>query len=415
MTHSLRAVARAFAGAASPGAAIALSLAACGAAQAQEQPWYLGAKVGYTHDSNVFRRNNPEVSDNITSAGVLGGFHWRPGRQHLYIDADAQNNRYDKLDQLDNTSHSVSTGLNWQTVGNLGGSLRYTQRKYLGDFAVAATPADRNLVKGQDATATVRYGYVSALGVEAGASRRKADYTLSLERNVESDVVWVGARYGAGGQLSFGVTARATKDETPLFRPLLPLELTDGVPTLSPTIEPDEGDRRDLDFNVTWQPSGLSTIVGRISLTRQDHTAPSRSDFSGVTGQVTWEYKPTGKTTIRSALVRDTGEETSFLSLTQFGLTGLRFDNNRVNWIGQVEADWEATSKILVTAGLRYIRGTLETLSGQDFSSNQTRLRLGARYQATRAASLGCDFLSDTGSATASATVFGCSAEFVLR
>jgi hypothetical protein len=238
---------------------------------------------------------------------------------------------------------------------------------------------------------------------------------VSVERNVDSDVFWVGGRYGAGGQLTFGLNARFTKEETPLYRPLLPLELTGGVPTLSPTLEPDESDRQDLDFNITWRPSGLSTVNTRVSLTKQDHTAPSRSDFSGVTGKVLWEYAPTGKTTLRSALVRDTGAETSFLSLTDFGLAGLRFDNNRLNWIVLGEADWAATSKILVTSGLHYIHGTIETLTGQEFSSNQTRFRLGARYQATRAASLGCDFLTDTGSAIASAVVFGCSAQFVLR
>ncbi|HEX6361745.1 MAG TPA: hypothetical protein VFZ93_02225, partial [Albitalea sp.] len=77
MTHPFRAVARAVRCGRPPQLALALTLAACGAAQAQDQPWYLGAKAGYTHDSNVFRRSGPEaVSDNITSMGVLGGFHW---------------------------------------------------------------------------------------------------------------------------------------------------------------------------------------------------------------------------------------------------------------------------------------------------------------------------------------------------
>lgn len=410
--HPVRAIARAAAAGRPAGVALALSLAAAGAVQAQEQPWYLGAKLGYTHDSNVFRREQG-VSDNITSAGVLGGFHWRPGRQHLYIDADAQTNRYGELDQLNNTSHAVTTGLDWQTIENLSGSLRYTSRQHLGDFAVIGTPDAKNVVRAQDASASVRYGYVSALGVEAGLARREAEYTLTVERDTSADVAWVGARYGAGGQLVLGVTARVTNGETPNYRPLLPLDIT-VVPTFGP-VEPDDSDRRDLDFNATWQPSGRSTVTGRVSLTKEEHSAPSRADFSGVTGSVMWEYAATGKTTVRSSLVRDTGDETSFLSLSQLGLTGLRFDNNRLNWIAQVEADWQATAKVLVTGGFRYIRGTLNTVTGSSFSNNTNRLRLGARWQATRAASVGCDYLRDSGSATASANVIGCSADFVLR
>src|SRR5689334_11736319 len=134
MSHRLRLV------------ALASSLAACAAhAQDGEQPWYIGARVGYTHDSNVFRRNDLVQSDNITSAGVFGGFHWRPGRQHLYLDAGADHNRFGTLRNLDNNSHTVTTGLDWQTVEHLSGSLRYARRQDLGDFAVVGTPSDRNI------------------------------------------------------------------------------------------------------------------------------------------------------------------------------------------------------------------------------------------------------------------------------
>jgi len=402
MTHPLRVV-----------APLALSFAACAVHAQDEQPWYIGARLGYSHDSNVFRRDNPHVSDNVTSAGILGGFHWRPGRQHLYIDGNADSNRYGTLKDLNNTSHSVTTGLDWQTVEHLAGNLRYASRQNLADYTSIATPAARNIVRGQDATASIRYGFVGDLGIEAGVGRRKADYTLTTENNTTSDVAWIGGRYAGGGQLELGVTARYTKGDTPGFRPLLPLDLTI-VPTLGP-VEPDKADRKDLDFNVTWQASGLSTLQGTISLTREDHTAPSQPDFSGVTGHVTWLYKPTGKTTIRTSVVRDTGSGTSFLSLSTLGLQGLRFDNNTLNWTVLAEADWEATAKILVTPGLRYIRGTTDTTNGGSFTANTTRLTLAARYLFSRNVTFACNLLRDTGTSIASATVYGCTGEFVWK
>ena len=186
------------------------------------------------------------------------------------------------------------------------------------------------------------------------------------------------------------------------------------MPTLG-AVEPDKSDRKDLDFSVTWEATGLSTLEGTISLTREDHTAPSRPDFSGVTGHVTWLYKPTGKTTFKTSIVRDTGSETSFLSLTSLGLSGLRFDNNRLNWTVLAQADWEATAKILLTPGVRYIRGTTDTATGSGYTATTTRYTLAARYLFSRNVTFAGNLLRDTGSGIASATVYGCSGEFVWK
>jgi hypothetical protein len=377
--------------------ALVVSLAPlCTAAQAQEQPWSVGAAQAFTHETNVFRRAGDEQSDTISSTSVFGSLNLTPGRQRLYLSGRASDNRYDKLTQLDNTSYSVNTGLEWQTIEHLSGSVRYTGRQALIDYTVVGTPDVKNIETAQAASAGVRWGFTSALGVEGHVTRRKIDYSFSNERDSTTDVGSVGVRWDDGGQLALGVTARASKSETPLYQPLLPESIL-GVVALGP-LEPDEGDRRDLDFTVTWTPSGLSTVTGRLSLTKEDHTAPSRADISGVTGAVAWDYQATGKTRIRTSLIRDTGSETSFLSLTQIGLAGLRTDNNRMNWVALVRADWEATAKILVNGSLRYMRGTLDTVTGTDFINNTTRFDLGALYQATRTIALGCNFTHERGS-----------------
>jgi hypothetical protein len=375
---------------------LAVSLLGAVCAQAQERPWYIGAAQSFTHDSNVFRNGGNEQSDTISSTSAFGGLNFTPGRQRLYLDGRVARNNYGDLKQLDNTSYSATTGLDWQTIEHLSGYLRYSGRQALSDYTVVATPDVKNIEKAQSASAGVRWGFTSALGIEGNVEKRKIDYSVSDERDSTGETASIGVRWGGGGQLSFGVTARASKSETPHYRPLLPLLFTNEIPTLGPE-EPDEGDRRDLDFTATWTPSGLSTLIGRVSLTKDEHTAPSRADFDGVTGSVTWNYQPTGKTKFATSLIRDTGSETSFLSLTQVGLRGLRTDNNRLNWIALVEADWEATAKILVNGSFRYIRGTLDTITGSSYGNNTTRYALGARYLATRTITLGCNLAHEQG------------------
>ena len=394
--------------------ALVAALAACAGAQAEEQPWYIGASQAFTHETNVFRQE-PKLSDNISSTGVLGGFHWRPGRQHLYLDGHAEDNRYSDLKQLNNTSHSVVAGLDWQTVEHLSGTLRYVTRQSLSDYTVFGTPTDRNLERDQEAYAGVRYGFVAEYGVDGSVSRRKSDYTLTIDRNNTSDVGSVGLNWGTpGAPLTLRVGARVTKGDAPNYRPLLPFTLTNNIPVFGP-VEPDKIDRKDIDFTAVWVPSGASRLTGRVSLTRDNHTAPSRGNFSGVTGAATWDYQLTGKTTLRGSLIRDTGNEVSFLSLSQIGLAGLRSDNNSVDWTALLEAGWQATAKILVTASARYVHGTLDTIDGGGFGSNSNRVTLGASYTATRNITLGCSFLHDGGGTSTTASVYGCSAQFVLR
>ncbi|HEX6707035.1 MAG TPA: hypothetical protein VF169_19915 [Albitalea sp.] len=393
--------------------ALAASLAAAAAAHAEDRPWYIGASQAFTHDSNVFRTVGSRTADTISSTSVLGGLDLNPGRQHLYLDAIASRNRFNKLDQLNNDSHSISGGLDWETVEHLSGHLRATSRQNLTDYTVIGTPEVKNIEKIQTASAGIRYGFTSVLGVEGRVEHRKVDLSVSNERDSTQRVGSLGLRYDPGGQLTFGTAVRVTKGDTPLYAPLLPLDVVP-VPTLGP-VEPDEMDRKDIDFTVNWVPSGLSKVHGRISLSRENHTAPSRGDFHGVSGAVTWEYEATGKTKIRSSLIRDTGNETSFLALERLGLTNLRFDNNRLNWVALVEADWAATAKILVNGSFRYIRGTLDTATGSNFNSNTTKIGLSARYVPTRAVALGCNIGHEQGSNSFRSDVFGCFGQFVIQ
>ena len=131
-------------------------LGSTAAEAAEDRPWYIGASQTFTRDDNVFRNVGNKTADTISSTGVLGGIDWRPGRQRLYLDATAAKNKFDKLDQLDNTSHSVSTGLNWETVGDLSGSLSYHRRQSLTDYAVVGTPDVKDVEKAQVASAEAR-------------------------------------------------------------------------------------------------------------------------------------------------------------------------------------------------------------------------------------------------------------------
>lgn len=132
-----------------------------------------------------------------------------------------------------------------------------------------------------------------------------------------------------------------------------------------------------------WTPSGLSRVGARLSYSKEDHTV--RPDFSGVTGSLSWDYRPTGKLRFIMDLVRDTGNEASFNGY-QFVAGTATGDNSFVARIARVQAYYDATAKIRVNANAAYVERDL--LAG---GSDKTGLvGIGANFQATRSILLGC-------------------------
>jgi hypothetical protein len=393
--------------------ALALGLAFIGCAQAQQSPWYIGVSQAFTRDSNVFQApKGRETSDTVSSTGVLGGLKLELGRQLLFADVSASSNRYQDLEMLDNTSYSINTGLRWQTVERLSGNVSLRGRQDLGQLAIPGTPQVRNVVKLRSANASARYGFASQLGLEGGVDRRMLKYSYTTERDLEEQSANLGLRWGTpGGVLTLGVSGRVTEGEAPNFRTLLDPQL----PQLGfGPLTPDDYDRQDVEFTATWTPSALSTVTGRISLTRQDHSVDARPDISGVTGSATWDYRPTGKLAVNASLTRDTSSQILFTSSLRTLFEPVEVNTDRLSTMLSVGADYELTAKIALNGRLAYTDGDIQDASGRKVGRSSSKLMLGARYQATRGISLACDY-SRQSYANFVDSVAGCSAQFVLR
>lgn len=394
-------------------AALAVGLVFAGAASAQNRPWYIGVSQGFTHESNIFKSaGGSETSDTVSSTGLLAGVNLELGRQRLHADLTANSNKHQDLDFLDNTSYSLSGGLAWETVGNLSGNIRLSGSQNLGDYGMFGAQPVKNVQTVRQAGATARWGYKSRMGIEGGLDRRTVKYSASNEYDMEIDGANLGIRWGTPGSvLTYGFSVRVTDGQRPHYRALLdPL-----FPILGYGPEqPDDFDRRDLDFNVTWIPSALSTLNARISATKENHSVDSLPDVSGLTGAVEWNYKPTAKLNLSAELVRDTGVQTAFIESLLPGLQPVRTDNDRINTILSLNANYEVTPKIGLSAGLRRTRGSVTSAAGRSFGDSTNQFTLGASYQPLRALSLSCNFLR-TSQARYDADTFGCSAQFVLR
>jgi hypothetical protein len=378
---------------------------------AQTSPWYLGASQRIEHQSNIYSASSGAQSDTISITSLLAGFEIPVSRQQLFGRATVSANRYQNRSVLNNNSHSAQLGLNWETAGNLAGTVAIDSSETVGDFSpfgLAAT-TDNNMVSTTGARATARFGLVTRLSGEVGASARRTRYDnpFYIARNVDIEEAFVGVRYRPAGSLVLGAALRRTLGEYPNFRNPAPGRFT-----------PEGFQADNLDLTADWPLTGASRIDARFSIGENSYDTLTVGNYNGLTGALTWNWRPSGRTTAAFGWTRAAGDETSLSTIP--GRAAVTTSINRVADTLFARAEYELTGKIRANAGLAYSDSStlnLATLSAG--SERVTTANLGLVWSATRNIRAGCDVLFRTatraGAPGYDATNFGCFGEFVLR
>lgn len=405
------------------------------AAQAQttgdtSRPWFVGVNQAVSHESGVVA----DGSDTNFTTTLRGGLDMRLGRGRAWADANVRHQRYRTNEILDNNGWDARGGIDWETVGNLSGSINGATSRRLSRLTAQNAGTVRNLETLSDVEARARLGREGPLAIEGGIGRRELYYSAP-ERDMDEyreNRASLGVLWRPGGALTLGTGVAARKADYPRF-----IEQTPEV------FIADHSTRREVYVTADYDTGGRSTIAARVALTRVRYDLNVGNNFSGVTGNLTWGWKPTGKLTVTSVLSRDTGRETEFSTLqapvgttsptpttggtpstpttptTQPGGTpplvssfqGVTTTARVVNMVS-TRVDWEATAKISAVAGLSYSHQSAAT--GGD-SENVVTTTLGARWQPTRAIGVGCDVTAENRSEGRDARRFGCFGEFLIH
>ena len=393
----------------------------------EPNPYYLGVRQAFTHDSNVFRiANGP--SDTYSTTSLFGGFDQRLGRQRVFGTANVGTNRYLNESTLDNVSYGVVGGLAWETIESLSGNVNVNFNRSLAapvTTSAAAVPT-RNIAQSEGIDGSIRWGGTSLLSLEASLGYSRINYSAPESVTSNSNQEWGGLRlsYHPGGPLRLGVGGHVTRTKTPqgLFDPAT----GNYLPT---TIE-----SRNFDLFADYEVSGLMNFNGRLSYTTQSNSGLSNGDLSGFTGSVGLVYRATGKTSFELHAARDAGYDSSFVT-TYAPITGpnppvltpvsILYQNNRVTDSFGFGATYAATAKISTQAGVHYSRARLASTTvatgspAEVGSTDKSEIAyLGANWSITRNWSAACNLSHEyrkvSGEFTFSyeATVVGCSTQF---
>jgi hypothetical protein len=395
--------------------ATALSLLiGAAAAIGEPNPYYIGVSQAFSRDSNLYRIPDGP-SDSYSSTGIVAGLDQPFGRQRVYLNGNVRNNRFNDLTQLNNVSYGLNTGLDWSTAERISGNLSLFSNRNLANYGAAIDQqvARKNVETTNQFVARVQYGAVALLSIEGGIIHRDLDYSDAALAGAQfrQNTAFVGLKYRPSGALTLGTALRATRGRYPA--------------------QDVEFDRNDLDLTALWIATGQSTLNARISVGRQNNTGNGfeARDFSGGTGFLSWDYKPTGKLAFRTSIARDTGTETSFLRLTEAAPQSEAFgDTSKLTTTLAFSGQYAATAKINVTAGARYAERDLVNtfllvpgLPNATGSDRFASVGLGVNYAPTRnwllACSIGYEKRGARGGLSTSYTAdtASCSAQFVIQ
>lgn len=400
-----------------PAVAALAAASLCGAARAEDpSPWYLGASVGVTRDSNVFRI--PDGSgDTYTTTSLLAGFDQPIGRQRLYGTARVGYNKYQNFENLDNTSYGVDAGWDWATIEKLSGKVYVGANQSLAQLNgnTSAPSTRRNIVKSEQFGTSATWGGFGPLSLFANYGHNRVRYSAVTftTSNSTGDTGSLGTNYRLGGSTSIGVAVRVTRTRLPYGQAIdpLPSSLADFGPTTT--------NGRNLDLLGNWTYSPQTNVAARLSYTRQTDSFGGGRDFSGLTGSLSGNYAPTAKLAFNAMLQREAGANSVYNSPTYSGSTnavGLNQNTTTTDSLS-LGATYAATAKISVNSGLLYRSGKLSS----DGSDDLTQLSLGATYAVARNWQLACNLTHETrkvsglGSFSYDANTAGCSAQFTLR
>ncbi|MCW7537292.1 hypothetical protein OOT46_05430 [Aquabacterium sp. A7-Y] len=388
------------------------------AAPALADPYYLQASQEFSRESNLFRdRDGAERSDTISSSTLQVGVDQPIGRQRLVGSAMVQRNLYKDQSHLNNTAYGVNVRADLETVNRISGGLRYSNSRRLAEFETGSATTrntERNLLTLQEFGARGQLGMASLWVLETGYTFRDQDYSAKAFESLvqKSHAVNFGTKYRPSDLINFGLGYRQTAGRIPNYRP--------GIE--------DEYDRKDIDFTVLWKPNGLSTLDMRLSRTHTDHDVVDAKDFKGFTGNIGYSYRPGGKLSYKLNLIRETNDDTSLLDFGEFAgidLGSQPLENTRTITSLRFGTVYDATAKIRLTGGLRYIRRNIEEtgLVNRNGSDRTTVATLGANYAFSRNWTFGCNVAWEKRKADESegvsfpfkAETASCMAQFLLQ
>jgi hypothetical protein len=215
-------------------------------------------------------------------------------RQVFSLDAQIDDNDFDRYDQLDYVGHRVSGLWRWVVGNQWAGDIGASTRKTLGGFGDIQANT-QNRVTQNDAFVSAGFLMTPRWRVRGAFDVNDQEHSSAARAAAELRTVssLVGLDYVTPANSSLGAQVRFTEGETPNAQ-------TIGAATIN-------NDFKQTEYSLVghWAPTGKTTLDARLGYTERKYDQLSGRDFKGGTGRLTGNWAPSAKTLLGVSAWRD--------------------------------------------------------------------------------------------------------------
>lgn len=297
--------------------------------------------VSYTryYDSNLYRLAEseealvPQLSDQygVLSAGL--NVDWQPGRQRVIASAAKNLVRFSRYSNLDYDGSDYQLKWNWRLGNHWSGQVGATESVTQSSLSDQLGLPVNNTVTRENRFASAEWQFHPRWNVGVGAAAASSANSTAQQAPLDYEDTSVSATLGY--TTPKGSKLRGQLRQVDGEYPNRPVLFLDRLYTQT-------------EYNLLgdWSVTGKLTVRSKIGYTQRENDTQSQRDFSGMTGRVSADYFPTGKTLLTWALYREIANSDDLNASYQLN-TGT-----------SLGAAWLITSKITLRAN-----GSLENRS----------------------------------------------------
>lgn len=242
------------------------------------------ATLNKTYDSNLFRRANNEVSDQIKTTTLGVKLDKTYSLQRVILDASLVDYKYDVSDFLDFTAKNYSGSWLWSLTPSLTGSVssqRSESQNNFGDFRNSIL----NIRTVTDNQLLVRYSphnvWTGILGFTQSNLSNSATFTAISDFDSSGFDMGVSYRFSSGSLITIQSHRREAEYKK---RPL------------DPILAFDNGyEEQEYEANLFMADEGRSKLSAKLGYLEREYNNFTIRNYSAVTGFVDYELTLTGK------------------------------------------------------------------------------------------------------------------------
>jgi exopolysaccharide biosynthesis operon protein EpsL len=320
----------------------------------EEQPLKLKVYGGVSYDSNLFRLSDDtdtqsaigssDRSDMIYQLGAGGKYELRASRQKFIAEANVTAYKFQRFDDLDNTSDDLRGQWQWEVGNNWNGDLGIGQRRYLESFADFQQNV-RDMVNQNRLYGSANYLVYSRLKLTAAADWVDTEHGVDSRNTLDSktntttlEVNWI-----TPAENSVGLQYRRADANFP------------NQAIIGPVVLDNSYTENEYSVVLRWRATGASDVFARLGYTRRTFEQQQNRDYSAPTGRLTYRWTPTAKTAL---------EFTARRELADF--QGLTANYERITGFS-ISPTWSVTPKVALRGTIS--RDELEYLGNPGLAS----------------------------------------------